>query len=870
MATKKKAPTPKKSTAKPKAATQTAPILVTPAPEPSPRPVRNYLRLLSLLSGMAIVSLWTMLRSITNGVNFDVVGQIGLAEQWAHGIHAGAQLGSTNYLLKIPAYVVVNRLSFLSPHHRLIVLALLFNLLTFLLLFILFEKTRRLYHVKQSAVLYFGIVWLATIAGGVYWLDYANSRNLETVGGVLFLYLALKLAKTWRWSTLLALLLTAIVVFFADPLQAYICGGGVVLYAVLRILVRRSKADRRYTLGLILATVVGFVGALDLQQIATSVLHVSFLVPPKGHTALSINAISSIGQGLVRSTLEIFDANFLKRPYTPNSLRQLLNAVVLVALIGLVLRVIYVRRKRLAHGPWLLVIVIAINYGVYVASGQVLVAHTSRYLVMTPLLVLMMLAIIPGQTERKLWRRVLLLGWSGILIISTLLLVGAVVVNWPSRYSKDTHIDSLISFLHHEGFKYALASRETGVTTTYFSGGNITVLPVGCDGQRMQLTNLFYDSGSFARLKQYYGDVPILLQSNAIKFGINECDKSDIIKQFGVPIRELSVPGYGTALVYSALSINQSSQPPQQTASTSSLLRQFAQNVNQTTADYASIMPLMNCEQGTIDVVVAHPDDDLLFMNPALSNQLSTKCLRTIFVTAADDGRSKEYWLGRQSGVEAAYAAMSHVDNVWSDQTALIHSHRVFVRTLTQKPSLSLVFMRLPDGNVHGQGFAATGSLSLELISRNNMAMRTVDNTDSYTYQDAAVVVSDIIKIDQPSIIYTHVTGGALSSGDHSDHRTVGRLTVKAATLAKSTAAFNYFVGYPSNTMAKNLSLDDAANKRMIFDTYANYDGTICVAGHGCSVESTFGKYLDRCYRQSNLKKAAPCLDATTTILPPK
>ncbi len=819
-------------------------------------------RLSALVSGVSIVSLWTLLRSITNGVNFDVVGQIGLAEQWSHGLHGGAQLGSTNYLLKIPVYLFVNKLDFLSPHHRLLAIALLFNIATFGILFVLLEKTSRLYHLRPSRLLYVALIWLATIAGGVFWMDYANSRNLETIGGLVFLYLTLKLAKQWRWSTVLGLMLVAIVAFFADPLQAYICGSSVIIFGLIRLAGRRNRQSLRYSLAIIVATAIGWLGAKDLQQLAIDRLHISFLVAPANYAAVSFHKLPAILKALVLSSLDVFDANFLKRPYSPNTLRQLINAFVIILLIALVVRVIYKKRLRLSRVPWLLIIVIALNYVVYIASGQVLAPHTARYLVIVPLVSVMLLATIGDRLATVAWRRKLGSLWLLLIAASVILLVGALAIKWPSRYSKDDHIDNLISFMQQHNYKYALGSRETGITTTYFSNGATTILPMGCSGHQLQPTDLFYDNQAFNLLGNYHADIPILLQDNQIQFGSESCQKADIVKQFGEPIQEIAVPGYGTALLYDAKSISFAHsivQPGKPTTPLSTVATNTDTNLTK----------LSGCEVGTVDVIVAHPDDDLLFMNPPLAKLVGSACVRTTFVTAADDGRPADYWLGRQHGIEAAYAAMAKVENDWSDKTELIYGHQVLVRSLNPKPSISLIFMRLPDGNVHGQGFATTGALSLEKISTNQLSLETVDKTSIYNFQDVTNTISDILKIDQPNLILTHVTGGEHSRGDHSDHRMVGQLTAKARQQAHSSATIKFFVGYPSNGLAENLKPADADYKRMIFDTYANFDTTICNSGQGCHVESTFGKYLKRCYVQANYgTNLAPCLDKLINILP--
>lgn len=105
------------------------------------------------------------------------------------------------------------------------------------------------------------------------------------------------------------------------------------------------------------------------------------------------------------------------------------------------------------------------------------------------------------------------------------------------------------------------------------------------------------------------------------------------------------------------------------------------------------------CSSGTTMNFVAHEDDDLLFMSPDLLHLVQGgHCVRTVFVTAGDDNQGTAYWQGRQAGSEAAYAQMAGVKNAWTTADAGISGHPMTLATLTAMPSLSLVFMHLPDG----------------------------------------------------------------------------------------------------------------------------------------------------------------------------
>src|SRR5262245_40563931 len=67
---------------------------------------------------------------------------------------------------------------------------------------------------------------------------------------------------------------------------------------------------------------------------------------------------------------------------------------------------------------------------------------------------------------------------------------------------------------------------------------------------------------------------------------------------------------------------------------------------------------------------VAHPDDDLLFINPEIENSiLQGRTVRVVYLTSGDAGQPASYWQGREDGMLTAYAAMAGVAKTWSCTT---------------------------------------------------------------------------------------------------------------------------------------------------------------------------------------------------------
>ena len=104
------------------------------------------------------------------------------------------------------------------------------------------------------------------------------------------------------------------------------------------------------------------------------------------------------------------------------------------------------------------------------------------------------------------------------------------------------------------------------------------------------------------------------------------------------------------------------------------------------------------CTPGAVNVV-AHPDDDLYFVNPLILQDIRAgRCSTTIYVTSGDAGQSSSYYQKRELGVQAAYAKMAGVTNKWTTTVSLVGTKIVTQATLKAKPAVQLYFMNLPDG----------------------------------------------------------------------------------------------------------------------------------------------------------------------------
>jgi len=274
--------------------------------------------------------------------------------------------------------------------------------------------------------------------------------------------------------------------------------------------------------------------------------------------------------------------------------------------------------------------------------------------------------------------------------------------------------------------------------------------------------------------------------------------------------------------------------------------------------------PYTSCKSPTIMNVVAHQDDDLLFINPDVSSDINAgRCVRTVYLTAGDAGSGQFYWLSREDGAEAAYGTMlgdsnikwvKHVDKI-SDTEYIEIAHPM------NNSKISLVFILLPDGNLKGEGFRGDGYESLAKLWNNQInTISSVDRQSNYSKDQLISVLELLMETYKPSTIRTQSTFSAGQYPDHSDHGSVSRFTVAARDKYEANQLqfllnipVIHYKGYPVHGLPKNLSGQVLDNKIMTFLSYGKKDGATCDTKQKCfSKSSVYGEYLSRQYTWPN------------------
>ncbi len=252
----------------------------------------------------------------------------------------------------------------------------------------------------------------------------------------------------------------------------------------------------------------------------------------------------------------------------------------------------------------------------------------------------------------------------------------------------------------------------------------------------------------------------------------------------------------------------------------------------------------------------AHPDDVLLFMMPAVSNNLAAgDCVRLVDLTAGDAGTgSAAYWEGREQGLRVALAAIANEPDHWTERSARIPGHPATFWKLVGNPKLTLIFLHLPDGQSEGLGFGRTGYQSLyKLWERKIPSMTTLDTNSSYTRSGLIQTLAGLITDSGATTVGTQNYDApftTVSPHDHFDHIAAALFTKAAIQINHLPVTLIGYQDYSISALSQNLTPTQVAQKQNAFEAYVPHDNqvqTVCQTPAACST-SNFAPYWSREY----------------------
>ncbi len=239
-------------------------------------------------------------------------------------------------------------------------------------------------------------------------------------------------------------------------------------------------------------------------------------------------------------------------------------------------------------------------------------------------------------------------------------------------------------------------------------------------------------------------------------------------------------------------------------------------------------MPAL-CVGGAL-TIVAHPDDDLLFLNPDILRDIEAgRCARTVFVTAGEAGEGESYWAGLEDGIRATYAQMAGVPDDWTAEDAGVTMGRISVHTLTDAPHVSIVFLRLPDG-FDGGGSAAYGWESLAKLWDGSISTITsVDGAEWYTRDEVLNMLVQLMEKFEPTTVRVQDwTTDPANLDDHNDHWATAVFAQAASGLYEGPHTLLSYEGYPIRNLDQNVFDDELTKTVEAFVTFAAYDKYLC------------------------------------------
>jgi hypothetical protein len=240
--------------------------------------------------------------------------------------------------------------------------------------------------------------------------------------------------------------------------------------------------------------------------------------------------------------------------------------------------------------------------------------------------------------------------------------------------------------------------------------------------------------------------------------------------------------------------------------------------------------------------LVAHQDDWQFFRGEYGYADLSNPAAKVVFVylTAGDAGRTDGWWKRREAGAVASVIAATPA-LLGSEGTVDVNGH--VIRKVVYNKGVSY-FLRLPDGNLNGRGYAVTGNQSLARLRSNEITrMWAVDLSTAYEgWTDLCETVRAIVEAERlPSQPHPWVNSPdfdtALNPGDHSDHYAAAGI---ANTFVPGSYNWALWVGYDIKNRLPNLTGERLHRKRAVYQAYG-------VAAGG-PVESEWNNWGPRSY----------------------
>lgn len=269
--------------------------------------------------------------------------------------------------------------------------------------------------------------------------------------------------------------------------------------------------------------------------------------------------------------------------------------------------------------------------------------------------------------------------------------------------------------------------------------------------------------------------------------------------------------------------------------------------------------------------VVAHPDDDLYFMNPDIADSVRTGGeVTTVVLTAAEAGGGASFAAARQHGLRSAYARMAGAedDAPWRRSVLVTRGGEAELCELAADARVRLVFLDISMGAYTGSTPGDENHTPLAALFHGTESTRPVLQPSEsaitggvYTRDQLVGTLTDLMDRYQPTVVRTMdpdperrgagpkerawLTDSGVHT-DNEDHTATAWFTYAAyadhrARRGPSAVRLDSYVGYGNARWRHNLGGSSAREKLRLLGVYGWADQRKCGDPVGCGDRTVAG-----------------------------
>lgn len=254
--------------------------------------------------------------------------------------------------------------------------------------------------------------------------------------------------------------------------------------------------------------------------------------------------------------------------------------------------------------------------------------------------------------------------------------------------------------------------------------------------------------------------------------------------------------------------------------------------------------------------VVAHHDDDLLFLSPDLLSAVQQGASVTTIFFNASDYKSLEAMVDREAGVRNAYGLVAGIDlGSWVASRYDVGDVSS-TRWQADNGRLTIIELRIPDNGTTINGINA---LAWRMFA-NDEPVATRDGAlnpaQTLRYPQLAAFLAGVAKDFQPTVVRSldpyadlHTEAGGEYNGYHRDHVVASRLTALGLSGTEYAPLVTHYRDYSTGIAPANVSNDGYTLKQTAWTEYAKRDPEVT------SSQATIDMYDGWLHRQYQVDK---------------